>query len=85
MLRFLLLFCVLFLSACGGGGGSTGGGGGGGVTPPVNIVTLSKTNVSFQVRHLDDNPAPNTVRVSWSDARVSAIVVGYPPNVTQVD
>lgn len=82
MYRILSILLVCFLAACGGGSGNSGGQAS---APPPNVLTLSSSSVNFSVQQFDDIPASKTTNVSWSDARVAALTVGYPPNVAQVD
>ena len=83
MLRFFMIISVVLFAACGGSGGGSNGGGGGGQSS--NVVTLSKSSVVFQVRQYDVNTPPDSVNISWSDSRVAAIVVGYPPGIPEVN
>lgn len=86
MYRILAVLIVLFLSACGGGSGGSSGSGGQGVTPtPANVLTVSSSSVNFSVQQYGDVPTTKTVNVTWTDSRVAALTVGYPPNVAQVD
>lgn len=74
--------------ACGGGGsssssGSSGGGTGGG-SGASNPVILSKSTINMTGVQFNSGSA-DTLSISWSDARVASIVVGFPPDVQPVD
>jgi len=86
MYRILAILLLCLLTACGGGSGG-GSAGGQAVTPPPppNVLTLSGSTMDFNVQQYGDTPASKTTDVSWTDSRVSALTVGYPPNVAQVD
>ena len=88
MRTYVLAFiAAIFFVACGGGGSSSGGtnsGGSGGGSETSNPITVSKSAVNISGIQLNAGSA-DSLTVSWSDARVASIVVGYPPDVEPVE
>jgi len=85
-LYFLALLSAFFLVACGGGSSNGGSSSGGSAsTSTANVLTVSSSSVSFNTQQFGDIPNNETRSVSWSDARVAALTVGFAPNAAQVD